>query len=160
MHEQKQTHLNAAMERAAALKSEPSHPQRRFDRFEVRGDVRVVSDRPGENEFYDGQIRDMSRGGMGVLTTREVPLGGPMHIRLSTGRMAIASTPAFCRFSREVSEGIWLCGFAFAMDAGPLLALGVDKTALAEADNPEWADGDAMGGECRSTDDLLNNDAA
>ena len=160
MREQRQHDLIAALNQANLRKAEPSHPQRRFDRFEVRGEARVTSDRPGEKECYDGQIRDISRGGLGMLTTREVPLGGPLRIRLSDGRTPVASTPAFCRFSRAISDGVWLSGFAFALDAGPLLALGVEKSALAKADNPAWADGEAMGGECCSTDDLLHNDAA
>lgn len=159
MHEQNRQDLTAALGRAEALKTEPSQAQRRFSRFEVRGEARVLSDHPGDNTCYEGQIRDISRGGLGMLTSQEVPVGGPMRIRISTGRTPIACTPAFCRFSRPVGGGAHLVGFAFAMDAAPLLALGLDNTTLAEADNPEWSDGESMG-ECRSTDDLLDSDAA
>jgi hypothetical protein len=82
-------------------------------------------------------IRDVSRGGIGVLTAQPAKPGTFWQVQLGTERLVVASLPGFCRFCREVIPGAYLVGLAFGIDACILLSLGVPAKSITERDDSE-----------------------
>ena len=137
------TDLQAALRELESWQSEPpAAGQRRFTRFPARGEAIL---RPGgaadSARTPIAHIRDVSRGGVGILTTQPAEPGRFWQLQLRTGKTTIATIPGFCRFCRQVLPGAYLIGIAFGIDAGVLLSLGVSATDLAERDVREEAQG-------------------
>ena len=134
--------------------------QRKFSRFMARGEARLL---PGEANVHPQDIpavhiRDISRGGIGVLTTRRMELNEFFQVQLSDREVVSATLPGFCRFCREVMPDIFLCGIAFGIDASVLLSLGVPAKELARQDGGE--DREAVSGDFVDPSSLLEDEAA
>jgi hypothetical protein len=132
--------LQAALRKLESWQSQPpTAGQRRFERFPARGEACLF---PGEAGLTvpavpTVHIRDVSRGGIGVLSNQAAKPGAFWQVQLGTERLVVASLPGFCRFCREVIPGAYLMGLAFGIDAGVLLSLGVPAKAIAERDECE-----------------------
>ena len=81
-----------------------------------------------------------------------------MEIHLSSGPVSLGSIPGFCRFSREVTPGAYLIGFAFGVSAGTLIALGVPPIEIANGD--ERGIDDDVSAEFIDPSSLLDDEAA
>ena len=141
MFAQESMDLQAALRQLEARQVEPppAAKQRRFARFPVRGEARLW---PGEAGKTPGMVptvhvRDVSRGGVGVLTDQPTVPGQFWQVQLGTGKTAVATRPGFARYCLEVMPGAYLVGIAFGIEAGILLSLGVPANDLAERDEVE-----------------------
>ncbi|MDY7110265.1 MAG: PilZ domain-containing protein [Planctomycetota bacterium] len=132
--------LQAALRKLESWQSQPpAAGQRRFERFPARGEARLF---PGEAGLIPPavptvHIRDVSRGGIGILANQPAKAGTFWQVQLGTERLVVASLPGFCRFCREVIPGAYLVGLAFGIDAGILLSLGVPAKSISERDESQ-----------------------
>ena len=111
---------------------------RRFERFPVRGDVRLRSDLPEASiPPIFGLLRDVSRGGAGVLVNRPVDPNAAFHMELRTRQSVAAVLPAFCRHCRKLDDDAYVIGMAFGAEASLLLAFGIDAAAVRAGDQGE-----------------------
>lgn len=113
--------------------------QRRFKRFPVRAEVRIW---PGEPMTklpspVMGQVRDISRGGMGILTNEPVTTGQFRRTQFVDGPLTIATMPAFCRYCQKITESAYLIGVEFGIEASIMLALGVTAKEISDGDESE-----------------------
>ena len=133
------TNLQAALRRLESWQSEPpAAGQRRFARFPARGEAALWPGAAAEaGRTPMAHIRDVSRGGVGILSTQPAEPGRFWQLQLRDGKVTIATIPGFCRFCRQVLPGAYLIGVAFGTDASVLLSLGVSATDLAERDASE-----------------------
>lgn len=114
--------------------------ERRFSRFGARGEARILRDDPTDpRPTLVGMIRDISRGGVGVITNRPLRPGETAHLELRSGRLVAAVVPGVCRHCREVTATAHLVGMEFAAESALLLALGVPAEAIASTDLSETA---------------------
>ena len=113
--------------KSAAAKS------RRFCRFDAQGEARLWPGSVGDERDHPivCQIRDISRGGLGVLSPEPAQPGDFWQVQLCTGEVAIATIPGFCRFCRQIVPGAHLIGIEFGIEAGILLSLGVSADDIA-----------------------------
>jgi hypothetical protein len=126
---------------------------RRFPRYPARGEARLCPVAPagaGQGTFDIVHVRDISRGGIGVLSSQPVAVGASWQLQLFSQRIALATLPAFSRYCREVSDGAWLAGLEFGIEASVLLAMGVTPAELTHAD--ETPEHGALKGECLPPD--------
>jgi hypothetical protein len=149
MNNRKSTDLQAALKKIDAWQ-EDSNPdgQRRFRRFPVRGEARLwpgLAD-GGQNSATSSQIRDISRGGVGLLVSEPVERGQFWQMQIMSGGVAVATLPAFCRFCRKVTDGAYLIGAEFGVEASVLLALDVAAKDVIEGDEIETELGDPRTG--------------
>ena len=112
---------------------------RQFRRYAVRG---LALLRPGSPQCADAlatpvQIRDISRGGIGVLSSQPATSGQQWLVQITDDRVTLATLPGFCRYCRRVSEDAHLIGIEFAAEASLLLAMGVRAADLAVGDGNE-----------------------
>jgi hypothetical protein len=119
--------------KSAAAKS------RRFCRFDAHGEARLWPGSAGDERDRPiiCQIRDISRGGLGVLSPEPAEPGDFWQVQLCNGDVAIATIPGFCRFCRQIVPGAHLIGIEFGIEAGVLLALGVPAEQIALDIAPE-----------------------
>ena len=119
--------------KSAAAKS------RRFCRFNAHGEARLWPGSAGDERDRPivCQIRDISRGGMGVLSPEPAEPGDFWQVQLCSGEVAIATIPGFCRFCRQIVPGAHLVGIEFGIEAGILMALGVCADDIARDLQPE-----------------------
>lgn len=103
-------------------------------------------------------IRDISRGGIGVLTSRPLASGQCWQIQLIAQRITMSTLPAFCRYCRKITESAWLVGLEFGIEASVLLAMGVSAAELGEAD--ETPEQPSLKGDFLGPDELAAHDAA
>ena len=136
MNAQESMDLQAALRKLESWQSQPpAAGQRRFERFAARGEARLW---PGEaglttQSVPTVHIRDVSRGGVGVLSNQAASSGQFWQVQLGTEKLAITTLPGFCRFCREVVPGAYLIGIAFGHvlyhrgihRLGPVVASGV-----------------------------------
>jgi hypothetical protein len=117
----------------------PAAGQRRFQRFPARGEARLFPGEAGPTapSIPTVHIRDVSRGGIGILSNQPAKTGTFWQVQLGTERLVVASLPGFCRFCREVIPGAHLIGLAFGIDASVLLSLGVPSKSISERDESE-----------------------
>jgi len=66
-------------------------------------------------EVVCGRTRDLSIMGVGILTTRFLPLGTPIEIRVPTwGKMPATCLPAEVKHAIIQADGSWVLGSAFS----------------------------------------------
>jgi hypothetical protein len=154
--------LHEALARLESWQSSPgaTNKSRRFARFPARGEAMLF---PGEASSrqalaVDAHIRDISRGGIGLLCDRPGKPGEFWQVRLVTGRVGISTVTAYCRFCRPVIDGMYLVGAEFGIDAAVLLALGISSSDLAKQDEPEQLKTEAR--EFITPEALLDEEAA
>jgi hypothetical protein len=138
MPTQSAPNLQAALSRLDANEQDrPAARQRRFPRFKVRGEAALMPWEGGENATAPPTVflRDVSRGGIGVLSVVSARPGQCWHIRLGSPCMPIDAIPAFCRHSHRVIDGVYHVGLEFGVEASVLLALGVHPADLAHQGN-------------------------
>jgi len=140
MNAQESMDLQTALRKLESWQSQPpAAGQRRFERFPARGEARLW---PGEagltaQSVPTVHIRDVSRGGVGVLSNQPANSGQFWQVQLGTEKLAITTLPGFCRFCREVVPGAYLIGIAFGIEASILLSLGVPAKGIAKRDESE-----------------------
>ena len=126
--------LQAALRQIETWQTDSSTSRlRRFPRYPARGEARlcpasVGADLAGAHLVH---VRDISRGGVGVLCSRPVEVGQSWNLQLVVERVTMSTLPAFCRFCRKVADGAWLVGLEFGIEASVLLAMGVNASELA-----------------------------
>jgi hypothetical protein len=101
-----------------------------------RGEARLCPATPyaDRSEYDVVHVRDISRGGIGVLSGRPVQPDQCWQLQLIAQHLTMATLPAFCRFCRKVSDGAWLIGLEFGIEASVLLAMGVNSAELIHSD--------------------------
>lgn len=111
-----------------------------------------------QTSFDFVHVRDISRGGIGVLMSRPLEVGQCWQIQLIAHRITMATLPAFCRFCRKITDNAWLVGLEFGIEASVLLAMGVNASELGEAD--ETPEDHTLKGDFLGPDELAAHDAA
>jgi hypothetical protein len=140
MNAQDSTNLQAALRKLESWQAQPpAAGQRRFERFPARGEARLW---PGEagvavQSVATVHVRDVSRGGIGVLSNQPAKTGAFWQVQLGTERLVVTSLPGFCRFCREIVPGAYLIGIAFGIEASIILSLGVAAKDIAKRDESE-----------------------
>lgn len=90
-------------------------------------------------------IRDVSRGGFGILCSERVEIGRASRLVCATEGVELCSALVVPTHLAEVLEGVYLVGCMLVMEASVLLALGVTPHELALAEERPLAkptDGD------------------
>jgi hypothetical protein len=113
--------------------------QRRFHRYPVRGLAQLSPGAPScaDSPAVSVHIRDISRGGIGVLSSQPARNGQHWLVQVTDDRVTLTTQPGFCRYCRAVSEGAYLIGIEFGVEASILLATGVAAADLALGDRNE-----------------------
>lgn len=160
MKNKDQLNLQAALRRLDDWQGSPRNYQRRFKRIPVRGVARLW---PGEATSNPPapitvQVRDISRGGVGLLTNERVERGCFWQLQLIDSEVSIATLPSFCRYCRQVVDGAYLIGVEFGIEASVLLAMGVTAKDIADGDEAETQR--LLSGNFVGPESLLDNDAA
>ena len=153
--------IQAALRKLDSWQGEPTQgPQRRFRRFPVRGEARLWPGEAGSNPPPPAivQIRDISRGGVGLLSNEPVQRGHISQMQLVASTHTLATEPDVSRNGREVIEYAYLIGVEFGIQASVMLALGVVAKDLAEGDEIE--DQRPLTGEFVDPKALIDSDAA
>jgi hypothetical protein len=113
--------------------------QRRFRRFAVRGEALLwpadVSSQPVAPAT--AQIRNISRCGIGMLCSEPASPGKHWRLQIIDSDLMVASVAAFCRFCRPVTDGAFLIGAEFGIEAAIMRTLGVSAKELTEGDEAE-----------------------
>jgi hypothetical protein len=155
--------LAAALRRLDAWKNASSlSRQRSFYRYPVRGQARLI---PGTAESHNRnpimvEVRDISRGGVGVLCNQPAELGQFWRIDLLDDQVIIASLPVFVRYCRRVMDGAYLIGFEFGIESSILLAMGVSAKDLMEGDRVPDDPSSSVTGDFVGPESVLDSDAA
>lgn len=111
---------------------------RAYERFSVRGsgwlapEQGTLSTRPLGAQVY---IRDVSRGGVGLLTSESIEIGRTHRLACINDGVAVFSVPVVPRSCERVVGNLCLLGCAFVMEAGTLLALGVRPQDIVAAES-------------------------
>lgn len=157
--------LQAALRQLESLQNDsPAGAQRRTKRYPVRGEAHLWTDDSGpghralSNSIHNAHVRDISRGGIGVLCSQPVAVGHLWQVQLVDSDVTVATIPAFCRFCRQITEGAYLAGMEFGMQASVLMAMGVSAKDLAKGDAEH--DGRPLAGEFVDPGSLLDHEAA
>lgn len=161
MNNQQPSDLQAALRHLNAWQNEMfSGSQRRFRRFEVRGEARLWPGDVGTSTPTASvvQVRDISRGGVGLLSSEPIERGFFWQMQLVDSGVTLATLPAFCRFCRPITDGAYLIGVEFGVQASVMLALGVQAKDLADGDEAE--NQRPLIGDFVEPDSLLDSDAA
>lgn len=118
--------------------------QRQFRRHVVRGEARLfpADGRAIDCRPIDVQLRDVARGGLGLLCQQPLAAGSVWRIEFLQHGHAIAEQTVSIRHCREIGGGIYLCGSQFIASAGLLTLLGVPRADIV-TDGPE-DEGDAF----------------
>lgn len=111
-----------------------------------------------QTSFDFVHVRDISRGGIGVLTSRPLSIGNCWQIQLIADRITMSTLPAFSRFCRKITDSAWLVGLEFGIEASVLLAMGVSAGQLGESD--ETPENHSLKGDFLGPDELAAQDAA
>lgn len=108
--------------------------QRRFRRFSVRAQARLepVEGRSGELESVAAMMRNVSRGGVGVVAERPLPLGSVWRITFERKGRQVGSHLIVVLYCRRIQEGAYMLGGQFIVEPALLLMLGVDDAALSD----------------------------
>lgn len=106
--------------------------QRQFTRYVVRGEAEIVSSEPMNVNHtpLEVHLRDVSRGGVGFISTKELPINSSWHIIFFHHGMEIHRQPVVVRHCQAVGNGLYLVGSLFCVEAGLLAVLGVDTKDL------------------------------
>ena len=132
--------LQNALRRLDAWQQDsPFSKQRRFRRHPVRGFAHL---HPGSPQCADqppvtANLRDISRGGVGMLCSHKAEMGTHWVVQLTDDRVTLATMPGFCRYCRSLGQELWLIGIEFGAQASILVALGVNAADLASGDRNE-----------------------
>jgi hypothetical protein len=132
--------LQAALRTLEEMKpDEEAAKLRRFARFTSRGEARLWPGQPCNNPggVSTVHIRDISRGGIGVLSSSCATVGTPWQVQMGDLDVVIATIPGFCRHCSKIMEGAYFIGIQFGIDTSVLLALGVSHKLLASGDMPD-----------------------
>lgn len=115
----------------------PKAWQRRFRRFTARGVAWMLPGKPNSRSSNHPPVyvRDISRGGVGLLCSMPFDLDEYCQLELASEQVVATTLPAFCRHCLQVTDGVYLIGMEFGVNASVLLSLGVSAKALAEADD-------------------------
>ncbi|MEQ9455104.1 MAG: PilZ domain-containing protein [Phycisphaeraceae bacterium] len=133
-----------ALEKLENLRDPQHLPRRAFQRFLVRGDAHLLPmDRPHVRnnpspEAIEIKLRDISRGGLGFVTTQKIEPGSTWRIVFYHEGFAIGEQAGVIRYSREIQPELYLSGAAFIISNGILSMLGVDLTHIDDADDTDF----------------------
>lgn len=140
MNAQDSMNLQAALRKLESWQAQPpAAGQRRFERYPARGEARLWPGEAGPTvpSVATVHVRDVSRGGIGVLSNEATKTGEFWQVQLGTEKLVVASLPGFCRFCREIVPGAYLIGIAFGVEASLLLSLGVTAKDITKRDESE-----------------------
>lgn len=120
----------------------PGRCQRQFDRHVIRGEATLtaVEDSSQEGVTIEAHLRDVSRGGLGLVCERPLETGSRWRIEFKQNGYSIAEQTIEVRHCREVRSNLYLCGSQFIASAGLLTLLGVSASELlaeSEENEPE-----------------------
>jgi len=118
------------------LESEADHgigaQQRRFRRFSVRAQAQLESvhswsDAP---ERVSAMVRNISRGGVGFVAERSMPLGSVWRMAFERKGRQVGSQLIVVLYCRQIHEGTYMIGGQFIVEPALMLMLGVEDAAL------------------------------
>ncbi len=116
-----------ALHRAEAIA--PSEDRRQFRRFNARSAAVLAADplsmtRAGA-ETFGVQVRDVARGGVGLLCPDGIELRRVYRLTCVQEGVELFALPVVPRHARRIDAGIWLVGAVAVSDAASMMALGV-----------------------------------
>lgn len=130
--------------------------KRVFKRYPVRAQGTLSLDpqwqRSGAAMSIPAHVRDVSRGGFGLLCRGPVELGRPMRFVCSGEGFELFGVTVVPRHEEELLHGVRLLGCAVAAEAALLLSVGVRQHELSMAESP--ASSTDVAGEFASIDAL------
>ena len=90
----------------------------RRPRHEVQPDARCYVQLIAENEeYYEGQLVDLSRHGLKLITDGEIPVDGMVRVQAELPIGAVQVSPAATiRWSRLEDDGRWAAGLVFEQE--------------------------------------------
>jgi len=106
--------------------------QRQFKRYVVRGEAELVPGEPADvdRKPVEVHLRDISRGGLGFVCDRKIPVNSNWHVVFFHQGLQVARQPVVIRHCQSVNNGLYLVGALFCIEAGLLSILGVDTKDL------------------------------
>ncbi|WP_428386953.1 hypothetical protein [Mucisphaera sp.] len=121
-----------ALEKLEANQGDHVFSRRSFQRVVLRGDAHLlpncrVHTNPNPMEI---KYRDISRGGLGFITTHKLESGSDWRVILFHNGYAVCKQGLIIRHQQEVQDGLYLTGGQFVIHSGLLSILGVDPTGL------------------------------
>jgi hypothetical protein len=131
--------LLAELAKLEALRNESraaTSGQRQYQRFVVRGDAEL---RSMDRTCLDAApvavlLRDLGRGGIGFVSPIELELSSTWQICFLHRDYVIGSQGVIVRHCRKVQDGVFLIGGQFCIETGLMSLLGIDPSAIRDAD--------------------------
>lgn len=118
------------------LRIEEALSRRGFQRFVVRGDAQLL---PMDRNHLDPspvevQLRDISRGGIGFISTTEVDVNTSWRVVFYHHGFPVGEQGVVVRHCRQVDTQLYLMGGQFVLNSGILSILGIDPSQIDEDD--------------------------
>jgi hypothetical protein len=156
-------HLLETLGRIEKWQASPaSVRKRRFTRFGVRSTAELSCLDGGSDvrsEISTVQLRDISRGGAGILIDRPLHVDSAHRLTLYQDQLELCSLPFFVRFCQQVEDGAFLAGGEFGLENGLLVSIGVPARDILMLDMPESGLKPSQVDEFEDIDDLLDGDS-
>lgn len=126
--------LLGELDRLESLRDPGRQGLRSFHRFVARGDAEL---HPMNRNRLDPtpieiKLRDISRGGLGFICSHPLPAQSFWRVCFLQHGYVVGEQAVVIRHCRQVSEGVYLIGGQFVMDAGLMITLGVPRSAMEE----------------------------
>jgi len=110
--------------------------QRQFQRFTARGEVELTSmDRRTEDPTLNVQLRDLSRGGLGLLSEKAIEVGSTWRVAFLSNGFVVGTQGVIVRHCHMVQPGVYLVGTQFCIETGLMCLLGIDPNAIHDGDD-------------------------
>lgn len=121
--------------------------RRYFERYTVRGEATITPDARWASTMNPDDwvvdIRDVSRGGLGVVTRGKMHVGRPYRLVCVAEGVELFSAEVTPRHVKALPEGMWSAGVAFLAEGAWLVALGVPASLLRTSEaKPDTSTGD------------------
>jgi hypothetical protein len=109
---------------------------RQFQRFVVRGDAEL---RSMDRTCLDAApvpvlLRDIGRGGVGFVAPVELEVNSTWQICFLHRDYVVGTQGIIIRHCRKVQDGVFLIGGQFCIETGLMSLLGIDPSAIRDAD--------------------------
>ena len=115
---------------------------RRCSRYGVRAEARLLpaDARQPVDDAALVFVRDVSRGGAGVLSSQPAEIGTMWQMQFARGPLVLGTMTGTCRYCRSIEDLAWLIGIEFGAPSALMVALGVSADAMAANEAPAVAE--------------------
>ena len=110
--------------------------KRQFKRFPVRADAELVDvdTRGMSREPIAVMLRDVSRGGMGLVTQQKLDVGSIWRLDLLRDHFVIGQQSIIIRHCSQVGAGVYLAGAQVVVDSGLMTLMGVGASVIRDGE--------------------------